>query len=143
MAQSDSDSTATVCMTATNDALDQILDSEARLDALSDDALRATYVRVRLAREAMGEFEHAEIVNWLADPCDDYLGQFARKLGLDVNPWTDDVVATLWDECLTDDVVDEDALDTVRASLERRARECVDTPDAVVLTQMLGHYADA
>ncbi len=124
--------------TQNEDTLEQILNADDPLDQLGDDELKAVYVRVRLARTAIGEFSRAEIVDWLADPHDDYLGQFAQKLGLDVNPWTDDVVATLWDECLTDDVADEDALATVRESLKNDARECVGTADAEVLRELLG-----
>jgi len=135
MALSESDSTPT-------DALETFLDASDQIAALSEPELKATYVRVRLAREARGEFDHAEIVEWLADPCDDYLGTFARKLGLDVNPWTGTVVAELWDLLLTDGVSEETAVATVRSALEDWTRESVGGADAKVLNQMLDHYAD-
>lgn len=123
-------------------SLHRVRDADAAIDALTDGEVKAVYVRVRLARTAMGERPPAEIVDWLADPCDDYLGQYATKLGLDVCPWTDDVVAALWDACITDDVPDAAALDAVRESLKDDARECIGTPDATVLTRLLRHYAD-
>jgi len=134
---------STTSSTDPRDSLRQLLDADDALDTLTDDELKAIYVRFRLARTAMGKFEHAEIVDWLADPCDDYLGQFAQKFGLDVSPWTDDVVAELWQECIIDDVADEPALATVRESLKDAARETVGTPDAVVLRELLQHYTNA
>jgi len=119
-----------------------LLDASDRIAALSERELKATFVRVRLAREARDEFDHSEIVEWLADPCDEYLGTFARKLGLDVDPWTENVVAQLWDLLLTDDVAEETAVATVRSALEDWTRESVGGADAKVLNQMLDHYAD-
>ena len=127
----------------TNNTLNTLLDADSTLDALSDSELKATYVRVRLASEALGEFGHAEIVDWLADPCDDYLGQFAKKLGLDVSPWSQTLVEDLWTQAIDAETSDDTVLPAVRDSLKSRARECVGTPDAIVLRTMLSHYANA
>ena len=122
------------------DQLEQILSKDQAVDQLDTDDLKGTYVRVRVAREAMGEVEQDDIVEWLETSCDDYLGTFAAKLGIDVNPWTDDVVDTLWDLCIADETAEADAHKAARKSLKQTARECVGTADAVVLNRLLSHY---
>jgi hypothetical protein len=140
MALSESDSD--VDAAPRDNTLKSLLDANEQVESLSKKDVKATYVRVRLSREAMGEFDHGDIVDWLADPCDDYLGRFAQKLGLDICPWTENVTAELWDRVLNEDVSDEKAVEIIRDSLKDSARESVGTPDAKVLNQMLDHYAD-
>ena len=124
-------------MEANNAALENVLSADEQIDAMDAAEVKDAYVRVRLAREARGEYEFGDITEWLEGTSLDMVGTFANKLGLDVDTWDGDVVEQLWQICTTDNSSESEKVIAIRESLKADAKNNVGSPASKVLTAAL------